>query len=303
MWRDDKAKSHSTRTLARLEKNVFPWIGATPIAEIEPPTVLLVLRRIEARGACDLTYRVKQVLGQVFRYAIATGRADRDPTADLKGALKPYRKKHFPAITDPIEFGHLLRVIEEYRGSLIVRCAFRLSPLVMLRPSELAGAEWSEVDFESETWTIPVKRMKALTAIKLENATSHIIPLSKQAIAILREIEPMTGRFVHVFTGARNRRKSMNASTVNTALKRLGYGDTMKAHSFRTTASSLLNQSGLFNPDAIERQLAHKDKDRIRAAYNRAEYVEERREMLQHWADYLDSLREGADIIPFKKRA
>lgn len=179
MWREDKAETHSKRTLARLEKNVFPWIGANPVTEIEPPIILLVLRRVEARGALDLAHRIKQILGQIFRYAIATGRAHRDPTADLKGALKPRKKKHFPAITDPVEFGHLLRVIEEYHGSLIVRCAFRLSPLVMLRPSELAGAKWSEIDFESETWTIPVKRMKALTAIKIENATSHVIPLSR----------------------------------------------------------------------------------------------------------------------------
>ncbi|MCK5917877.1 MAG: tyrosine-type recombinase/integrase [Cocleimonas sp.] len=302
MWKDDNSENHMQRTLVRLEKDIFPWIGSRPMIDIEPPEILMLLRRVESRGAFETAHRVKQLIGQVFRYAVATGRAQRDQTADLKGALKPYRKKHFPAITDPIEFGHLLRVIEEYRGSLVVRCAFKLSPLVMLRPNELAGAKWSEIDFNTATWTIPVKRMKAKKYIKEENATSHIVPLSKQAIVILREIELLTGRFEHVFTGARNRRKPMSSASVNMALKRLGYGETMKAHSFRTTASTLLNQMN-YNPDAIERQLAHKDKDRVRAVYNRAEYVEERRDMLQHWADYLDSLREGADIIPFKKKA
>ncbi len=302
MWKDDNSESHTQRTLARLKNDVFPFLGSRLIDSIEPPEILMLLRRVESRGALETAHRVKQLIGQVFRYAVATGRAQRDQTADLKDALKPYRKKHFPAITDPVEFGHLLRVIEEYHGSLVVRCAFKLSPLVMLRPSELAGAKWCEIDFNTATWTIPVKRMKAKKHIKEENATSHIVPLSKQAIIILREIELLTGRFEHVFTGARNRRKSMSSATVNMALKRLGYGETMKAHSFRTTASTLLNQMN-YNPDAIERQLAHKDKDRVRAVYNRAEYVEERREMLQYWADYLDNLRTGADIIPFKKKA
>ena len=299
LWKDDNTEGHAKRTLTRLENDVFPWLGERPIVDIEPPEILMVLRRIESRGALETAHRVRQVIGQVFRYAVATGRAQRDQTADLKGALKPYRKKHFPAITDPVEVGRLLRTIDDYSGSLIVRCAFKLSPLVMLRPSELSGAEWKEIDLENETWAIPVARMKARKAIKEENATSHIIPLSKQAIEVFREIQPLTGRFQHVFTGARNRRKPMSSSSVNTALKRLGYGETMKAHSFRAMASSLLNQMG-FNPDAIERQLAHKDSNEVRAAYNRAQYLEERREMLQSWADYLDNLKNGADVIPIR---
>ncbi len=302
IWKKDNSASHAKRTLARLNNDAFPWLGSRQIVAIEPPEILVVLRRIESRGALETAHRVKQLIGQVFRYAVVTGRASRDQTADLKGALQPFRKKQFPAITDPVEIGHLLRVIDNYKGSLIVRCAFRLSPLVMLRPSELAGARWEEIDFNNALWTIPIKRMKARQIIKDENTTVHQVPLSRQAIAILKEIQPLTGNFVHVFTGARDRHKPMNPSTINTALKRLGYQQTMKAHSFRTMASSLLNEMN-FNPDAIERQLAHKDKDKIRGIYNRAQYLQERREMLQQWADYLDNLKNGADVLPFKKRA
>ena len=300
IWKGDNSESHAKRTLARLKNDVFPFLGARPIKSIEPPEILILLRRIESRGALETAHRVKQLVGQVFRYGVATGRVKRDQTADLKGALKPYRKKHFPAITCPVEFGHLLRVIEEYHGSLVVRCAFKLSPLVMLRPSELAQAEWSEIDLYSATWTIPVKRMKEKKHIKEENATSHIVPLSKQAVMVLRDIQLLTGRFVHVFTGARDRRKPISSSSINIALKRLGYSEVMKAHSFRITASTLLNLKG-YNPDAIERQLAHKDKNKIRGIYNRAEYLEERREMLQYWADYMDDLRLGKDVVSFKK--
>jgi len=171
----------------------------------------------------------------------------------------------------------------------------------MLRPGELAGAEWSEIDFEKEQWSIPAKRMKVSKAVKEENLYSHVVPLSNQAIEIFKDIQPLTGRFQHVFTGQRDRRKPMSSSSINTALKRLGFQDVMKAHSFRATASSLLNEMG-FNPDAIERQLSHKDDNKVRAAYNRAQYLEERRDMLQQWADYLDTLKNGADIIPIKAR-
>ena len=297
MWKDDHSKSHVSRTLSRLEKDIFPWLGSRAMVDIEPPEILMVLRRVESRGALETAHRIKQLIGQVFRYGVATGRAVRDQTADLKGALKPYRKKHFPAISSPKEIGQLLRVIDNYAGSFVVRCAFKLSPLVMLRPSELAGAEWSEIDFENKLWTIPVKRMKARQIIKDENASVHQVPLSKQAIDVLLEIYPLTGRFQHVFTGARDRRKPMSSAAINTALKRLGYQNTMTAHSFRAMASSLLNEMG-FNPDAIERQLSHKDDNKVRAAYNRAQYLEERRDMLQQWADYLDRLKNGAEIIP-----
>lgn len=274
-------------------------MGDRPLKDIEPPEILIVLNKIVSRGAVETAHRTMQLIGQVFRYGVATGRAERDKTIDLKGALPSYRTKHFPAITDSKELGHLLRVIDDYRGSLVIRCAFKLSPLVMLRPSELAGAEWSEIDFHNRLWTIPAKRMKLTRAAKEENLYSHVVPLSNQAIEIFREIQPLTGRFEHVFTGQRNRRKPMSSSSINTALKRLGFQDVMKAHSFRATASSLLNEMG-FNPDAIERQLSHKDDNQVRAAYNRAQYLEERRDMLQQWADYLDTLKNGADVIPIR---
>lgn len=302
VWKSKNTDTHSKKTLASLEKDVFPWLGDRPLKAIEPHEILIVLNRIVSRGAVETAHRVKQTIGQVFRYGVATGRAERDKTIDLKGALPVYRKKHFPAITDPKELGHLLRVIDDYRGSLVIRCAFKLSPLVMLRPSELAGAEWSEIDFDAEMWTIPVARMKGSKAVKEDNLTTHVIPLSRQAIAILKEIEPFSGRFQHIFTGARNRRKSMSASSVNMALRRLGYQGVMTAHSFRTMASTMLNEMG-YSPDAIEKQLAHKDKNRIRAVYNRAQYLEERRLLLQQWADYLDTLKNGADVIPINRRA
>lgn len=292
VWSKEHTERHASKVFARLENDVFPWLGNRAVKDIEPPEILIVLNRIVSRGAVETAHRVKQSIGQAFRYAVATGKAERDKTQDLKGALPSYRKKHFPAITDPKQLGHLLRVIDDYHGSLVVRCAFRLAPLVMLRPSELTGAEWSEIDFERALWSIPAKRMKASKAVKDENAYFHEIPLSRQAIKILQEIQPLTGRFQHVFTGTRDRRKPMNASTINIALRRLGYQDIMTAHSFRATASSLLNEMG-FNPDAIERQLAHTDKNKVRSAYNRAQYLEERRDMLQQWADYLDTLKNG----------
>ncbi len=299
LWKDEHTEGHMSKIIARLENDVFPWLGERPMVDIEPPEILMILRRVESRGALETAHRVRQVIGQVFRYAVSTGRAQRDQTADLRGALKPYRQKHFAALTDPKDIGRLLRAIDDYSGSLVVQCAFKLSPLVMLRPTELSGAEWKEIDIDNATWTIPIARMKAKRADKEENATSHIVPLSRQAIEVLNEIRPLTGRFEHVFTGARNRRKPMNSATINAALRRLGYAETMKAHSFRAMASSLLNQMG-FNPDAIERQLAHKDSNEVRAAYNRAQYLEERREMLQSWADYLDNLKNGADVIPIR---
>ena len=299
VWKTKILESHAKKVFARLENDVFPWLGDRPLKDIEPPEILIVLNKIVSRGAVETAHRTMQLIGQVFRYGVATGRAERDKTIDLKGALPSYRTKHFPAITDSKELGHLLRVIDDYRGSLVIRCAFKLSPLVMLRPSELAGAEWSEIDFHNRLWTIPAKRMKLTRAAKEENLYSHVVPLSNQAIEIFREIQPLTGRFEHVFTGQRNRRKPMSSSSINTALKRLGFQDVMKAHSFRATASSLLNEMG-FNPDAIERQLSHKDDNQVRAAYNRAQYLEERRDMLQQWADYLDTLKNGADVIPIR---
>ena len=290
-FKDTWVESHAKRLISRLENDVFPWVGERPIHEVEPPEILDLMRRVQARGALESAHRVRHVCGQVFRYAVATGRAQRDQTADIKGALPSHRKKHFAAIKDPDELAKLLQAIDLYKGTFVVRCALQLSPLVMLRPGELRQAEWSEINFDNATWTIPVKRMKTLKATKLDNETNHIVPLSTQAANILKEIQPLTSRYKYVFTGARSRARPMSDNALRLALRTMGFcNETITPHGFRTTASTLLNEMG-FNPDAIEAQLSHKDSNEVRAAYNRAQYLEERRKMLQIWADYLDKLK------------
>lgn len=291
-FKDTWSESHSKRLIARLENDVFPWLGASSIKTIEPPEILAVMRRIQDRGALESAHRVRHVCGQVFRYAIATGRAQRDQTADLRGALPPYRKKHFAAIKKPDELKDLVLAMDSFRGTFVVKCAIKLSLLVMLRPGELRHGNWDEIDFDNEVWIIPASRMKARKTTKEENLTTHIVPLSTQALEILRELKPLTGRFPYIFTGARNRNRPMSENAVNAALRSLGFSnEQMTAHGFRATASTFLNEMG-FNPDAIEAQLAHKDKNEIRAAYNRAQYLDERRIMLQSWADYINNLKE-----------
>ena len=280
------AKSHSDRTLRRLERDVFPWVGGRPIAEITPPELLTVLRRTEARGALETAHRVRRTCSDVFRYGIATGRTERDPAADLLGALPPVRSGRFPAITDPAAIGDLLQALDGYQGSVVTRCALRLAPLVFVRPGELRGAEWAEFDLDGAMWRIPGKRMKS--------RNEHLVPLSRQAVELLRELHPLTGRRRHVFPGVRSTDRAMSSNTLNAALRRLGYEkDVMVAHGFRSMASTLLNEQG-WNRDAIERQLAHAERDETRAAYHRAQYLEERRRMMQAWADYLEGLRERA---------
>lgn len=276
----------------RLEKNIFPWLGARPIDDILAPDLLRVLRKIESRGKIDTAHRVKQNCGQIFRYAIATGRADRDPSADLKGALTPNKIKHLASITNPKRVGELLRAIDGYQGQFATECALKLAPLVFVRPGELRHAEWSEFDFDQAEWRIPANKMKM-------NA-QHIVPLSKQAIEIFEELHPVTGNRQYVFPGVHSPRRPMSENTINGALRRLGYArDEMTGHGFRSMASTLLNELG-WNRDAIERQLAHAERDSVRAAYNYADYLPERRKMMQAWADYLDGLRSGAEIVPFK---
>jgi len=287
-------ESHTKTISIRLENDVFPWIGARPIGEISAPELLTVLRRIESRGALDSAHRVSAICGQVFRYAISTGRAERDPSADLKGALPPHKGKHLAAITEPVQIGKLMRDIDGYSGTFIVRCAFKLSPLVFLRPVELSRAEWAEIDLEKAEWRIPADKMK-MKAL-------HIIPLPTQAVAILREVHTLTGTGKYVFPSVSSSTKSMAKNTILAALRSMGYTkEQMTAHGFRHMASTLLNEQG-FNADAIERQLAHKASG-VRATYNAAEYLPERRRMMQHWADYLDGLATGAQVIPLHKKA
>lgn len=288
------ARGHGDKIIRRLERDIFPWIGARPVAEISAPELLTVLRRIEARGAIETAHRAKQNCGQVFRYAIATGRAERDPAADLKGALPPAAKSHLAGISDPKLVGELLRAIDGYRGAFITRCALQLAPLVFVRPGELRKAEWAEINLKTAEWRIPAARMKS--------RAPHIVPLSRQAVAILREISPLTGRGRYVFPGLRSHERPMSENTVNAALRRLGYGrEEMTGHGFRSMASTLLNEHG-WHRDAIERQLAHGERDAVRAAYNYAEHLPERRKMMQAWADYLDRLRDGAEIVRMTPR-
>lgn len=284
------AETHRTKIISRLENDVFPWIGSRPIAAIDPPELLAVARRIESRGTLDTAHRALQNCGQVFRYAVATGRAQRDPSGDLRGALPPLRQKdHFATITEPAAIGELLRAIDGYAGSFVTRCALKLAPLVFVRPGELRHAEWSEINFDAREWRIPPEKMKGRVL--------HIVPLSEQALAILRELQPLTGGGRYVFPGEYNRSRPMSENTILAGLRRLGYSkEQMTGHGFRGMASTLLNEQG-WKHDAIERQLAHAERNKVRAAYNYAEHLPERRKMMQAYADYLDSLRENRKII------
>jgi len=281
--------NHAERTLLRIEQNIFPWLGSKSINKITAPELLAALKRIENRGALETAHRTNQICGQVFRYAIATGRAERDPSADLKGALPPTKSKHHASITEPKKIGELMRTIGSYSGTFTTACALKLAPLLFVRPGELRHAEWSEFDFDNAEWRIPANKMK-MKAV-------HIVPLSKQAIEIIEELKPVTGSGKYLFPSNRTITRPMSDNTVNGALRRLGYTkEEMTAHGFRSIASTLLNEQG-WNRDAIERQLAHSERDGVRAAYNYAEYLPERKRMMQAWADYLDSLAAGADVI------
>jgi integrase len=288
-------KGHSDKILRRLEHNVYPHIGGRPIAEITSKEMLSVLRKVEDRGAIETAHRTKQNCSQVFRYAVATGRADRDPTVELRGALAPAKERHHPSITEPKAIGALLRAIDGYEGSLVTQCALKLAPLTFVRPGELRRAEWSEFNLDKAEWRIPAARMKM--------REQHIVPLSKQAVAALAALRPLTGSGSYVFPGARTNGRPMSENTVNAALRRLGYSkDQMTGHGFRSMASTHLNEQG-WHRDAIERQLAHAERDDVRAAYNFAEHLPERRKMMQAWANYLDGLRAGAVVTSIKKAA
>ena len=270
---------------------MFPWLGKRPIAEIKAPEVLSALRRIENRGALETAHRAKQNCGQVFRYAVATGRAERDPTGDLNGALPPPKETHHASIIDPKRIAELLRAIDAYQGYFVTRCALRLAPLVFVRPGELRKAEWQEMNLEKHDWRIPGKRMKM--------GVQHIVPLSDQAVEILCELEPFTNRPIlsrpdcpcYVFPSPRTRERPMSENAVLAALRRMGYTkEEMTGHGFRSMASTLLHEQG-WSHQAIERQLAHAERNEVSAAYNFAEHLPERRRMMQAWADYLDGLK------------
>lgn len=288
------APSHADKVLRRMELYLFPWIGSRPVGRISAPELLNCLRRVEARGKLDTALRAKQNAGQVFRYAIATGRAERDPSTDLRGALAPPVRTHYPTITDPAKFGELLRAIDGYTGTFPVACALKLAPLTFTRPGELRKAEWGEFDLDAAHWRIPAERMKS--------RVPHVVPLSAQAVASLRELSPLTGCGRYLFP-SRDGKGHVSENTLNAALRRLGYerGD-FTVHGFRATASTLLNEQG-WTRDAIERQLSHGERDKVRAAYNHAQHLPERRRMMQAWADYLDQLRMGTGkVVPVRHK-
>jgi integrase len=276
-------EGHSQTIIRRLEYNIFPWLGSKPIGDVTPPELLDVLRRIENRGALETAHRVKQICSQIFRYAIATGRCDRDPATDLKGAIPPTKPKRMATIIDPIQIGELLRAIDGYHGHLITKCAMSLAPLVFVRPGELRKAEWKEFDLERGEWRIPGQKMKA--------KVPHLVPLSNQAIQILNEIQPLTGRGKYVFPSLRSKDRPMSNNTVLAALRRMGYSkEEMTGHGFRAMASTMLHERG-WSSNVVEKQLAHAERNKVKASYNHAEFLSERKRLMQEWADYLDELR------------
>lgn len=286
---------HADDVLRRLEKNAFPALGRRPIEQIEAPELLGAIRKIEDRGAYDLAHRVLQVCGQVFRYGIATGRCKHDLSRDLQGALTPHKKTHQAAVR-PEELPALLQAIAKYDeiGDRQTRLALQLLTLTFVRTNELIGAEWPEFDLEAAIWTVPAARMK----MKAE----HIVPLAKQAVAILRELREIGGGSRFLFPG-RHREKPISNNTMLFALYRLGYKGKMTGHGFRAVASTILNETG-FRPDVIERQLAHCEKDEVRGAYNRAEYLPERVKMMQTWADLIDEMKQGENkVTPIKRKS
>jgi len=288
------AASHSDRTLRRLERDVFPWIGSRPICDIHAPEVLTVLRRIEARGAGETAHRALSNCGQVFRYAVATGRADRDPSGDLRGALSRVKKSHFAAKTDPEAVAGILRAMDGYVGTLPVRCAMHLAPLLFVRPGELRTAKWADMDLEEKQWRY--------TATKTN--TPHIVPLSRQAIQILKELQPVTGNGQYVFPSARSSARPMSDNAILAAMRRAGIDkEEMTGHGFRAVARTILDEVLGVRPDFIEHQLAHAVKDPNGRAYNRTAHLPERRKMMQQWADYLDRLKAGAKVIPIQRGA
>ncbi|OIP16888.1 MAG: integrase [Betaproteobacteria bacterium CG2_30_59_46] len=285
---------HADDVKRRLESNIFPALGKRPLDQIEAPELLQAIRKIEARGSYDLAHRVLQVCGQVFRYGIATGRCTRNLSTDLRGALTPHVKQHQAAVRSE-ELPDLLRAIAKYDeiGDKQTRLALQLLAQTFVRTNELIGAEWVEFDLDNALWIIPAGRMKM--------KTEHVVPLTRQALAMLAELKEISGGSRFVFPG-RNRDKPISNNTMLFALYRLGYKGKMTGHGFRAVASTILNETG-FNPDVIERQLAHCERNEIRGAYNRAEYLPERKRMMQHWADYLDSIEAGAKVIPLHGNA
>ncbi len=289
-WTDTTAN----KQLWLLEKNLFPWIGSVPLAELKPTHILKALRRIESRGAIETAHRAKQVAGQVFRYGVASGLIESDPTRDLSGALAPKKTRHHPAITDPMEVGKLLRDIDRYRGTYIVRALLAITPLVFQRPGEIRRMEWKEIDFDKGLWEIPASKMKM--------KEPHIVPLCSQAIAILKDIQPLTAWGDYVFPNERSRKTPVSDGTINKALRNLGYtSDKLTGHGFRAMGRTMLDEILEFPPHLIEQQISHAVRDPLGRAYNRTSHLPQRIKMMQAWGDYLTKLKSGAEVLPLRQ--
>jgi len=293
-FRHDWTESHYKGISGRLRRDLFPWLGARPVNEITAPELLACLRRIEARGHLENAHRALTNAGQVFMYAIATARAERNPAADLRGAIPRPRVKHMSTILDPRQVGILMAAIDEYSGSPITRCALQIMALVFLRSKEVRFAEWSEIDFDRQEWRIPLAKMKGRKRDKEASPTAfHLVPLATQTIAILRETQALTGEGKYVFPGLRGN-KPISDATMTNALRRMGYDKAdLHVHGFRAMARTLIRQELGFDEEPIERQLGHAVKGPLGAAYNRADFIQERKKMMQAWADYLDGLKAG----------
>jgi integrase len=288
-------KGHALKIMRRLELDVFPWIGSRPIKDIKAPELLTVLRRVESRGVLEGAHRIRGICSMIFRYAVSTGRAERNPAQDLIGSLPPAKEKHLAAITEPKKVVELLRAIDGYSGSYVVKLALQLSPLVFVRPGELRHMEWSEVDFEEALWSIPAQKMKT--------REPHLVPLSRQALKILEDIKKLTGASKYAFPSGRTFDRPMSNNAVLAALRRMGYTkDEMTPHGFRAMARTILDEVMQVRPDFIEAQLAHRVHDPLGRSYNRTQHLNERRKMMQAWADYLDGLKAGAKVISFKQK-
>lgn len=296
------SRGHAERTRIRLEQNVFPWLGKRPLGEIEAPELLQCLRRVEARGTIETAHRIKDACGQVFRYGVAAGYCTRDPAADLRDALRPVATRHHAAIVDPKRAAELLRAMNDYQGHPVTRAALGLSALLLLRPGELRHMEWVWVDFDAAMLTVPAETMKRTKADKA-NGVPHAVPLAPQAVGVLRELQVLTGHGRYVFPSLLTGERCMSENTVRGALRRMGYGnDDMTAHGFRATARTMIAERLGIAPEVIEAQLAHAVPDSLGRAYNRTQYLVQRRDMMEKWADYLDQLRDGAQVIAMKKR-
>lgn len=297
------SEGHAERTRIRFEQDCFPWIGRRPIAELEAPELLETLRRVTARGAVETAHRLKDACGQVFRFGIATGACTRNPVADLRDALPPVPTRHHAAIVDPLKAAELLRAMADYAGHPITRAALALSALLFLRPGELRQLEWAWIDFDEATLTIPALLMKRSKADKA-NGGAHLVPLAPQALAILADLHPLTGAGRYVFPSLQTEGRPMSENTVNVALRRMGFDrETATAHGFRAMARTMAAERLGVDPAVVEAQLAHAVPDALGRAYNRTTYVEQRRELMTRWADYLDRLRAGAAVIALPSRA